>query len=366
MLSWVKKLTAAVAILLAVLLLTSCSGGPKKMEAPELMEPAGVVMDTATVIKGTICRTETYTGLVLPRVHELSFASSGTIQTVYVCTGSHVSKGDVLAQLDSSYYESALASQKDYLSYTDETAYISARQQQISIELAQIELETLRAEEADANTIRMKELAIEEMQSELNESTRIRAIDRAGTEESIASLETLLQNSYLIAPCDGTVVSCIAADGSYALENAAIMWLTEDADLYVSTDYIAEAKLSAADAVYATAAGERIEVAPQAMDRAQYLSASSRGNVKGMFEITNAHGAPLEAGMSAVVFVVSDTTKDALIVPSVAVHFDGGYFVYKVTDGAQVRQTVKLGVVNEAEIQILEGLEEGDVIYAGT
>ena len=53
--------------------------------------------------------------------------------------------------------------------------------------------------------------------------------------------------------------------------------------------------------------------------------------------------------------------------PSSALHKDVGVsFVYKIVDGAQVRHAVQVGVANEAEVQILSGLEEGDLVYAGT
>jgi hypothetical protein len=48
------------------------------------------------------------------------------------------------------------------------------------------------------------------------------------------------------------------------------------------------------------------------------------------------------------------------------VYYDYSYFVYKVVDGVQVRQNVQRGVYNDAEVQILSGLQEGDVVYAGT
>ena len=68
-----------------------------------------------------------------------------------------------------------------------------------------------------------------------------------------------------------------------------------------------------------------------------------------------------------VLFAVFDRQEDVLLVPSSALHKDVGVsFVYKIVDGAQVRHAVQVGVANEAEVQILSGLEEGDLVYAGT
>ena len=165
----------------------------------------------------------------------------------------------------------------------------------------------------------------------------------------------------LIAPCDGTVVSCTAAVGGYAMENACVVLLAEDAALYISVAAVSAADLSAASEVYATVNGQRVEVARR--ENGELYAARKDASA---FEITDDGGHPVESGMAAVLFVISDRTENALIVPSSALHHDSGPFVYKVVDGVQVRQSVTVGVENDAEVQILSGLQEGDLVYAGT
>jgi len=120
------------------------------------------------------------------------------------------------------------------------------------------------------------------------------------------------------------------------------------------------AALSGADEVYATVAGQRVEVVPHT-ENGEFEVRSGMS----AFDISDAGGAEVYSGMSAVLFVITDRVEDALIVPSSAVRYDYGYYVYKIVDGVQVRQSVQRGVYNDAEVQILSGLEEGDVVYAG-
>ena len=121
------------------------------------------------------------------------------------------------------------------------------------------------------------------------------------------------------------------------------------------------AVLSEADEVYATVAGKRVEVTPRAYEEGYLVRPGMSA-----FDVTDVGETPVESGMVAVLFVISDRVEDTLTVPSSAVHFDYSYYVYKVVDGVQVRQNVQVGVANDAEVQILSGLQEGDVVYAGT
>ena len=40
-----------------------------------------------------------------------------------------------------------------------------------------------------------------------------------------------------------------------------------------------------------------------------------------------------------------------------------GRYVYKIVDGERVRCNVTVGITNDVEAEILEGLREGDVVY---
>ena len=358
--SWVKprRLWAGLAIL-GLLLLPACE---KKSvtEAPALLEPKGVSMDVVEAKRDTIWVTETYEGLVLPRVRELSFPAAGLMTGVNVCPGSHVKAGDELASLDVSYAAAALESQRSYLSYREETEAISQRQLEIQIEVKKLELESLRFSGAGSSAVRLAELQAEELENNLQEARALWELDRADALESLETLEDAVAKSRLLAPCDGTVVSCAAADGLYAMENAGVIWLAEDGETYLSVAPVSAAALDRADEVYATVEGRRVEVELLSAEEAEGCRAAMSS-----FRVTEDLGNTVESGMTAVLFVVSGRTEDALIVPSSALHKDDSYFVYKVVDGVQVRQNVRCGVMNDAQVQILSGLEEGDQVSAG-
>ena len=339
-----RRRFGAGALLLGFLLLAGCAGEPAP-EAPPLREPKGVTMDIVPVRRGEIWITETYEGLVLPRVRELSFPASGRMSGVNVCPGSHVKEGDLLASLDVDYARSALETQRSYLEYMEKNEEIIEREQEIQIQLKQLETAALRASGAGSSAVRLSELQGQELENSLRETKALWELDHADALESVKALEDTVERSRILAPCDGTVVSCAASDGSYAMENAGVIWLAEDGDLYLSVAPVSAAALDRADEVYAAVNGQRVEVESLSAQEAEGCREGQSA-----FRIT-------EAG---------ETPVDALIVPSSALHRDNSYFVYKVVDGVQVRQNVRCGVMNDAEVQILSGLEEGDQVYAGT
>lgn len=360
-----KRGRRAMAALLGLLLLAlaGCGGAPAS-DVPELVEPKGVAMDTAVVKRDTIYNIAAYEGLVLPQVHELGFSAGGMMKNVTVCVGSHVKAGDVLAELDCAYVERSLQAQRDYLAYLEQNEAYTERKQEVQIELQQLRLDRQRAAGASRSSLRLLELQLEELRAGLSETRELYALDHENCLAAIADMEAQLSAAVLKAPCDGTVVTCSATDGGYALENMGVIWLAEDSSLYISSSYVSAAVLSAADRVYATVAGQPVEVVHAPQERAAALSGSDARS--SAFAITDGKGAAVESGMSAVVFVVSDTVEDTLVVPAAAVRTDGNrYFVYKLVDGAQVKTIVKRGVYNHALVEIVDGVEEGDVLYAG-
>lgn len=356
----------ALLLALVMLLASGCTGNVP--EAPELHEPAGMEPDNAVVTRGEIYNVTTCEGLVLPRVHELSFTAGGVINEVAFGVGSPVKAGDVLARLDAGMYESALAAAKEGLEYSSHVWALTEKKVQAQIDIARLELKQLCESGASEKDIGLKEIDIAELENQLAADKAIWELSLAESENNIATLEAQVAGSVLTAPCDGTLVYSAAVEGGYAMAGAGLFWVAEDAELYISADYISSDDVNKALGIYATVAGKEIDVAYEAMDRVEYISRSDSGKkMTSTFSIADAGDVTVESGMSAVIFLLTEYETDALIVPTCAVRMDNsGYFVYLVDEnGAQVRQSVKRGIYNDAYVQIVEGLEEGDVVYAG-
>ena len=100
-----RKTFLGVCTILAVLpvvgavTLTGCAKQAAVQEVPELIEAVGVDMDTAEVIRMDLKGVVSYPGQIVPRIEEIAFLSSGTIEDLKVTVGDHVKKGQLLATL---------------------------------------------------------------------------------------------------------------------------------------------------------------------------------------------------------------------------------------------------------------------------
>ncbi len=71
----------------------------------------------------------------------------------------------------------------------------------------------------------------------------------------------------------------------------------------------------------------------------------------------------IRPGMFVRIFIVTDTKKDALVIPKSGLLQDKkGYYVYIVENGKAKRMDVSIGIEKEEVVEILSGLEEGDQV----
>lgn len=361
-----RRNTIVALLLLLALLLTGCAG-TEEMTAPPLREPAGMEQDVVTVTRGSIGKVQTYSGLVLPEVLELSFTGAGLITEVLVSVGSQVKAGQVMARLNTASLESALDSARDQLEYSDTEHELNRKKRELQLDIARLELEELRNYGASSTARRLKESQIAEQENQLEEFEALWVLSREDMVRSIEELEKQLSAGVLAAPCDGTVVHCAAAEGGYAMANNAVIWLASAGSARIRTEYLTADQVGRASELYAMVDGYRVEVEYVPLDRKEYLAMKASGDtMQSTFLVTDANGNPVEPGMEVVLFLTTDHAEDALILPANAVHRDtAGYYVYRVTPEGRERLTVTRGIFTDALVQITQGLEEGEQVYVG-
>ena len=95
-----KRMLYGLLALTLALLLAGCAQKAEVVEAPELLEPVGVKVDTAVVERGDLFTLSSYEGSLVAAAEELSFEIDGQIKNVFVWPGKHVEAGDVLFELE--------------------------------------------------------------------------------------------------------------------------------------------------------------------------------------------------------------------------------------------------------------------------
>jgi HlyD family secretion protein len=183
---------------------------------------------------------------------------------------------------------------------------------------------------------------------------------------SVLQAENSLANARLIAPIAGVVSEVTIKVGEIANSARPAVVLTDlrDFEMKVLVDEIDVRQVEVGQPVRLSVdalpgidiPGKVTEIAPVA---------SIVNNVVA-YEVTivpEPSDEPLRAGMSATSIITTANVDDVILAPNRFITIDrntGEAYVFKMVDGAPVRQQVELGLRNERESQILAGLQDGD------
>jgi HlyD family secretion protein len=250
-----------------------------------------------------------------------------------------------------------------------ELASANAQVAQAAAQLAALEQRPTASELASAAAqVAQAESTLDQLQS--RPSPEDIAVLQAQVNEATIALalaESQLEDAVITAPFGGTVIAVQVQEGEWASPGAAAIVLasTDSLVLEVNVDEIDVAGL---------AEGQEAHLTFSALDDAEvggtvsYVAPSST-NVGGAVAYAVEIGfdrseLPIRLGMTADVEIVTDSADDALLVPNRAIEADreeGRYYVtLQKALGATERLEVRIGIRDEANTQILEGVEEGD------
>lgn len=190
-----------------------------------------------------------------------------------------------------------------------------------------------------------------------------------------------LANYVVTAPFDGTVASFSLKRGDEVSSNSAVATL-------VTQNRYADVTLNEVDAVKAKA-GQKATLTFDAVDGlsitgvvadVDLLGTVSQGVVNyGVRIVFDTQDDRVRPSMSVTANIITQVKTDVLTVPSTAVKTQNGASYVEMFDDHQAqgdttlttdakprRQTVQLGISNDSDTEITEGLKEGDVIVTKT
>lgn len=323
----------------------------------QLTRPDSATAQTQTVevTKGTIQQTVTGSGTIEPRKQaDLDFAVSGRVTKVTVEPGDTVGKGDVLATLDTTSLDAALASAEAQLDAARTAAASdggssSAQQAANTASVASAEADVAQAEEnLDAATLRATfagtvadvtiEVGDQVGSSNGSDGGNGGQGGTGGNGSSDGSSYGSTAAVTVISPKTFTVEADVAADDIAKVKKGLQVTITPS---------------GAAEPVYGTVAEVgRVAETDQSGAATFPVTVKVTGDQKGLF-----------AGTSADVSIVVKQVKDVLTVPTPAlISEDGATYVQKVDGSRTTRTRVEIGETSGATTEITSGLKEGDKV----
>lgn len=309
---------------------------------------------------------------------------SGQVKKLHVALGDKVKAGQLVAEID--------ATTQTNVFRNAEAALLSVQAQRLSRQatVQQAELNFRRQQELIAVDATSRQ-AFEQARAAFETAKADVAVIEAQIEQTRISVDTARVNlgyTRIVAPMDGTVVAVVTEEGRTvnAVQAAPTIIKVAQLDTVTITAEISEAdvvRVRPDMPVYFTILGEQkrrhkavlrsIEPVPldQQKEGSTQTTVSSSTNAvyfNAQFDVANPEG-KFRPGMTAQVSVVLRTAADALSIPAAALgeRGKGGVFTVRVLEGEGptarvVDRSVKVGLNNRVNVEVLEGLKEGEQV----
>jgi macrolide-specific efflux system membrane fusion protein len=360
----------------AALALLALAVGVKLYFFPTNKTPAFV---TATAALGDIEQSVLATG-TLQAFKQVSVGAqaSGQIKTLNVALGDSIKKGQLIAEID------AMKQQNDLRN--TEAALLSAEallgSRQASLKQAELsfrrEKELLAADASSRQTFEQAEATLGTSRADVKTSEAQIAQARIAADTA----QVNLSYTRILAPMDGVVVALVALQGQTvnANQNAPVIIKLALLDTITVKAQISEAdvvRVKTGQKVYFTILGapekryyttlRSVEPAPDTIvtDTATTVNTATAIYYNGLLDVPNPDGL-LRISMTAQVYVVLNEAKGVVIIPSAAIKQTGrrGPASVRVVnaEGNAEKRAVKVGIDNNVNAQILEGLVVGDKV----
>jgi macrolide-specific efflux system membrane fusion protein len=307
---------------------------------------------------------------------------NGQLKTLHVALGDKVKKGQLLAEIDPVLPQNTL---KDAEAQVDN---LQAQKRSKQALLKQYDLAYQRQDQMNAKDAGSR-ADLESAQAQL-ESTRhdISALE-AQIKKSVIAVDTARANlgyTRIHAPIDGTVISIDTEEGQTVVSNQAATTILTLATLDTMT---VKAKISEADVprvkpglpIYFTLLGDSETryygklraIEPGPVNGTTTTSTTNTGSSSsaiyyyGLFEVPNPDN-KLKVSMTTQVAVVLNQANKALCIPvsSLGEKQTGGKATVRVLVGEQPEtRTIRTGISNNVQVQVLDGLIEGEKVIIG-
>lgn len=356
------RLLLVISLSLGLVACQANSGSSEQQSTPTPLpaQPA-LAKPTYVVERGEVVEMMRFNGRIAPVVQEsLYFRVSGRVKNVYVQEGDTVTAGQVIADLEG----------VDELMRRARLNELSQRRVEIQLEMALLNLEMFMDQNYPWETGYEQRLAQQELQVELAQ------ISLEESSLNSISLRETLSDSMIIAPIDGKLISLRLLPGREVQNYKEVGLVADISQLEVS------ASLNAADMerleeglpVLVKTSSGLVKEFPGFIRRLPYPYGSS-GQVT-----TSTEGASGESETRVAfdqvitesdfrlsdlvsVEVILAQEESTLWLPPQAVRvFEGRNFVIVQDGDIQRRVDVKLGLQGEERVEILSGLEEGQLV----
>ncbi len=320
----------------------------------------------------------------------LAFAVDGQLAAVHVHEGETAEEGEILAELIMPDLLEQLEQARLDLSKAESVLWVYENEQSFNLDRARLEVRSAElllgqarsAGEADA--IALQEVALELAQLNLREieskvdPSLVQAVERA--QLAVSALERQVEERRIRAPFAGQVVAVgvglMSMRGPLepperraevpAFSPFMVIVVPQPVELIVSSQSARASDLAVGQRVTAVHRWAQDKPFPVRVAQLPIISSGDRftPGFPGSIHLTIEGDSPLlVAGEFVNIEVVAAVQEDTLVLPNAAVRRFGGRTFVVVQDGERQRRVdIRIGLESQGMVEVLEGLNEGDIV----
>lgn len=227
------------------------------------------------------------------------------------------------------------------------------------MEALQAKIDTLKQQQSLQK--QLYELDLQDAQLALKHAKQSQAQAAKQVTTKIELLRSQIEKSSITAPADGTVI-WISESKKITAEKA-FLYIADMDSRYIRTEEFSDYQLTNAKEIYAIIGNQQYKLTyrPQTVDERIFKSLNDIP-IYSFYDFEE--GAQIPESMNALVFCVHDYRENVLSIPLNALHRDSlGSYVYQLVDGQKQQVYIKTGMSTNLRVEVISGLEEGDVVY---
>ncbi len=338
---------------------------------------------TATRIqKGALVNSISETGYVKTvDQYDVEAQNYGLVEEVMVATGQQVSSGTVLMRLKNPDLDAETEQAQAQL------ALARGELSQAELTMASYEMETSQAQTAFDRQKSLYEMgAVSQADYEAARDRLQKAVQQvelhgqymgqvqskiAIYSELTGSLQSKRSALIIKSPIDGTVLDLPGKEGTYITPGSLLAQLGTTSQLEIQADLLSDdlgdVQLGQPVSITATVLGEEVlsgvvsEIKPRAFAKISALGVEQR-RVPVMIKLNSS--SKLKPGYEVRVSIETTRRDGVLLVPREALKSseDGRYRIMKISNNRVVYQDIELGLKGREYVEVISGIEEGDLI----
>jgi RND family efflux transporter MFP subunit len=339
------------------LLLGGCAQSPFQAQAtptptplPTLPAPTKL---TFQVARGSISDVLQFDGRIVPVVQKaLFFKVNGRVRKVYVQEGDTVKAGQLLADLNIvDGLESGQASKE-----------LNLRRAKIQVDIAQYHLEQFTLTTGKWINGYAQQLEIQKKNLELAK------INLEEASMGVVDSSKAIADASIISPIDGQLLSFTVQEGQSVEAYKSMAIVADPNNLEISSEPPSEVitKLLEGMTVSVVDSNEPGKISQGSIRRMPYVSTTdtTANQVRTSLAVPAAQTG-FKIGQRLQISTVLRSKDNVLLLPPQAIRtFEGRSFVLVKNGALQQRVDIKVGIKSEKQVEIVDGLTEGQVILA--